>query len=126
MAETGCSVATTTTTSWADGPHPYVTARITFPQCGTGVIDSRNHIKHMAYADDRGCPRSHPREFPRLFISAKYDASRGAGSRLAGGESTATGFHADYFEAWHPGTQKPFVDACIRGGINCGDGDRLP
>jgi hypothetical protein len=80
----------------------------------------------MAYAGDRGCPRSHRHEFPRLFISAKYDTSRGAGSRLAGGEGTATGFHADYFEAWQPGTQESFVDDCIRGGINCGDGDRLP
>jgi hypothetical protein len=109
-----------------DGLHPYVTARITFPQCGTGATDSRDHIRHMAYAGDRGCPRSHPREFPRLFITAKYDTSRGAGSRMAGGEDPATGFHADYFEAWQPGTLESFVEACIRGGINCRDGDRLP
>jgi hypothetical protein len=80
----------------------------------------------MAYAGDHGCPSSHPHEFPRLFITAKYDASRGAGARVAGGEDTASGFHADYFEAWQPGTQETFVDACIRGGINCRDGDRLP
>jgi Domain of unknown function (DUF1996) len=111
-----------------DGLHPYVTARITFPQCGTSnyATDSRDHIRHMAYAGDRGCPSSHPRVFPRLFITAKYDTSHGAGSVLAGGEDPATGFHADYFEAWQPGTLESFVDACIRGGINCRDGDRLP
>ncbi len=109
-----------------DGLYPHVSARITFPQCGTGATNSRDHISHMAYAVASGCPRSHPREFPRLFITAKYDASRGAGSRMAGGEDPAPGFHADYFEAWQPGTQESFVDACIRGGINCRDGDRLP
>ena len=107
-------------------PYKYVTTRIIFPQCGTGATNSRDHIRHMAYAGDRGCPRSHPREFPRLFITAKYDTSRGAGSRMADGEDTATGFHADYFEGWQPGRLKFFVDACIRGGINCRDGDRLP
>lgn len=108
------------------GSHPHVTARITFPQCGTGATNSRDHIRHMAYAGARGCPPSHPHEFPRLFITAKYATSHGAGSRMAGGADTATGFHADYFEAWQPGTQGSFVDTCIRGGINCGDGDRLP
>ena len=108
------------------GLHPYASVRITFPQCGTGATNSRDHISHMTYAGDRGCPSSHPREFPRLFITAKYDTSSGAGSRMAGGEDPATGFHADYIEAWQPGTLKSFVDACIRGGINCRDGDRLP
>jgi hypothetical protein len=109
------------------GLHPYVSVRITFPQCGTGAIDSRDHISHMVYAGDRGCPSSHPREFPRLFITAKYETSSWCritdGRRL---EDPATGFHADYIEAWQPGTLGSFVDACIRGGINCRDGDRLP
>jgi Domain of unknown function (DUF1996) len=109
-----------------DGLHPCVSARITFPQCGTGATNSRDHIRHMAYAGANGCPRSHPHEFLRQFITAKYDTSRGAGSKMAGGEDTATGFHADYFEVWQPGAQESFVDACIRGGINCRDGDRLP
>ena len=106
--------------------YKYVTARITFPQCGNGRLDSQDHISHMVFAGDSGCPSTHPHEFPRLFITAKYDTSRGAGSRMAGGEDPATGFHADYFEAWQPGTLEFFVDTCIRGGINCRDGDRLP
>jgi hypothetical protein len=106
--------------------YKYVTARITFPQCGNGRLDSTDHISHMAYAGDNGCPSTHPHVFPRLFITAKYNTSYGAGSVLAGGEDPATGFHADYFEAWQPGTLEFFVDRCIRGGINCRDGDRLP
>ena len=112
----------------------YVSARITFPQCGNGRLDSPNHISHMVYAGDNGCPSTHPHEFVRLFITAKYDTSLGANSRLATADDDkdpahadpATGFHADWFEGWQPGTLRFFVDRCIHAGINCRDGDRLP
>ena len=112
-------------------PYKAVTVRITFPQCGDGRLDSADHISHMVYAGDNGCPKDHPRVFPRLFIHAKYDTSLSANSQLApaSGDASsdpATGFHADYFEAWQPDTLQFFVDRCIRAGINCRDGDRLP
>jgi hypothetical protein len=99
----------------------------------------------MVYAGDNGCPKDHPRVFPRLFIHAKYDTSLGADSKLAtaAGEDPAhadpaTGFHADYIEAWKTDaafsdpakgtadTLQYFVDHCIKAGINCRDGDMLP
>jgi Domain of unknown function (DUF1996) len=126
-------------------PYKSVTASITFPQCGTGALDGRpddpatpkvneaEHISHMVYAGDNGCPKDHPQQFVRLFIHAKYDTSLGANAKLAiaPGEDPAhadpgTGFHADYFEAWQPGTLQYFVDHCIKAGINCRDGDMLP
>lgn len=114
-------------------PYKYVTVRITFPQCGDGRLDSADHISHMVFAGENGCPKDHPRVFPRLFIHAKYATSLGANSKLAiapGEDPThadpGTGFHADYFEAWQPGTLQFFVDRCIHAGINCRDGDRLP
>jgi len=114
-------------------PYKSVTARITFPQCGTGATDSADHISHMVYASDNGCPKDHRQVFPRLFIHAKYDTSLGANSKLAiapGEDPThadpGTGFHADYFEGWKPGTLQYFVDHCIKAGINCRDGDMLP
>jgi len=117
----------------ATTPYKYVSVRITFPQCGDGRLDSADHISHMVYAGDNGCPKTHPHEFVRLFITAKYDTSLGANSQLAtyAGEDPAhadpgTGFHADWFEAWQPGTLEFFVDSCIHAGINCRDGDRLP
>jgi hypothetical protein len=110
--------------------YEYVTARITFPQCGTGAATHEDHISHMVFAGDNGCPKTHPHVFPRLFITAKYNTWRGANSQLAGdtalARDPATGFHADYMEAWQPGQLEFYVDACIRGGINCRDGDRLP
>ena len=114
-------------------PQKYVSARITFPQCGDGRLDSADHISHMVYAGENGCPKTHPHEFTRLFITVKYDTSLGANSQLAATEPVdpahadpGTGFHADYFEAWQPGTLEFFVERCIRAGINCGDGDSLP
>jgi hypothetical protein len=112
----------------------YVSARITFPQCGDGRLDSPDHISHMVYAGDNGCPKSHPHEFVRLFITAKYDTPLGANSRLATADDDkdpahadpGTGFHADWFEGWQPGTLQFFVERCIHAGINCRDGDRLP
>jgi hypothetical protein len=153
------------TTPETSGGHPWVTTRITFPQCGTGALDGRpddpntpnidesEHISHMAYAGDNGCPKDHPLVFPRLILTVKYDTSLGANSQLAiyrGDDPVqkedpsmadpGMGFHADYFEAWktdaafkdtYPtkGTADSlqfFVDHCIKAGINCRDGDMLP
>jgi hypothetical protein len=89
----------------------------------------------MVYAGDNGCPKDHPQQFVRLFIHAKYDTSLGANAKLAttaddpnkaADADPGTGFHADYFEAWQPGTLQYFVDHCIKAGINCRDGDMLP
>jgi hypothetical protein len=100
-----------------------------------------NHISHMAYAGDNGCPKDHPQVFPRLILTVKYATSLGANSQLAPATGDAssdpgTGFHADYFEAWKTnaalregGTADSlqyFVDHCIKAGINCRDGDMLP
>jgi hypothetical protein len=114
-------------------PYKYVTTHISFPQCGTGATDSPDHISHMAYPGANGCPSTHRRVFPKLNVTVKYDTSLGAGSLLAAqaGEEPAhsdpaTGFHADYFEGWKPGTLETFVDACIRAEINCFAGGGLP
>jgi hypothetical protein len=115
-----------------DTAQKYVSVRIRFPQCGNGALDNKvDHISHMVFAGDNGCPSTHPHEFVRLFITVKYDTSFGANAKLASHDGDpahadpATGFHADYFEAWD-GTLDFFVDHCIRAGINCRDGDRLP
>jgi hypothetical protein len=102
-----------------DGTYPYVTANISFPQCGDGRADSTDHISHVVYAGSAGCPSSHPNVYPRLFITAKYTTSLGEGALLAGGADPATDFRSYYFEAWKPGKLKFYVDACIRAGINC-------
>jgi hypothetical protein len=108
------------------GLYPYVTANISFPQCGNGDLDTtdpeypvNDHISHVVYAGSGGCPSSHPIAYPRLFTTAKYNTSRGRGARLAGGADPATGFRSYFFEAWQPGRLQFYVDNCIVAGINC-------
>ena len=104
----------------ASGLYPYVTANISFPQCGDGATtDSADHISHVVYAGSGGCPSSHPVVYPRLFITAKYNTSSGRGARLAGGADPATDFRAYFFEAWQKGRLQFYVDRCIVAGINC-------
>jgi len=117
----------------ATGTYPWVTAHITFPQCGNGDIDTNttdpqkypvnDHISHMAYPSSSGCPStSHPIVFPRLFVTVKYATSLGKGALLSGPEENrdpATGFHVDYFEAWKPTRLQFYIDKCIMAGINC-------
>ena len=113
-------------------PYKYVTARITFPQCGDGRLDDpKDHISHMVYAGDNGCPKDHPHAFVRLFIHAKYDTSLGANAQLAPASGDAasdpgTGFHADYFEDPRNIAVSQAATHCIKAGINCRDGDMLP
>jgi hypothetical protein len=102
-----------------DGLYPYVTTRITFPQCGNGLADSTNHISHVVYAGSAGCPSSHTEVYPRLFITAKYNTSLGSGARMADGSDPRTGFHSYYFEAWKLENLQHYVNACIVAGINC-------
>jgi Domain of unknown function (DUF1996) len=117
----------------ATGTYPYVTAQITFPQCGNGDIDTtddtqkypagNDHISHMAYPSSSGCPKDHLIVFPRLFVTVKYNTSLGAGALLAASDpdhaDPATNFHVDYFEAWQPGRLQFYIDKCIKAGINC-------
>jgi hypothetical protein len=111
-----------------NGIYPYVTANISFPQCGNGDVDTtdpqkypvNDHISHVVYAGSGGCPpATHPNVYPRLFITAKYNTSRGSGALLAGGRDPATDFRSYFFEAWKPGKLQFLVENCINAGINC-------
>jgi hypothetical protein len=110
-----------------NGTYPWVTAHITFPQCGNGDTDTtdpqkypvNDHISHVVYPSSGVCPTDHPIVFPRLFVTVKYNTSLGAGALLSSGADPATGFHVDYFEAWQPGRLQFYIDRCIKAGINC-------
>lgn len=102
-----------------NGDYPYVAASIKFPQCGDGRKNSQDHISHMVYARADGCPADHPYVHPQLEIKVKYATWKGEGSNLAGGEDPATGFHADYFEAWNRTQLQNLINNCIYAGRNC-------
>jgi hypothetical protein len=105
------------------GTYPYVTAHITFPQCGAaGATDSGDHISHVVYPSSNGCPTDWPVVYPRLFITAKYKTSLGSGALLAGPTGPTdpgTSFNAYFFEGWKPDRLQFYIDSCIKAGINC-------
>jgi hypothetical protein len=116
----------------ATGTYPWVTAHITFPQCGApGVTDTtdpnryptNDHISHVVYPSSGECPTDHPQVYPRLFVTVKYATSLGKGALLAASDpdhaDPATNFHVDYFEGWKPNTLQFYIDSCIKAGKNC-------
>lgn len=119
-------------------------ADIFFPSCWNGVdLDSADHKSHLAYpVSENGrdvCPASHP--VPIVRVSYHYAfpvkpehsdpatrSSRGwqlasdmyvVSSERPGGAS----LHGDWMNGWHPDVMQAIVDVCIRGGLDCHDGN---
>jgi hypothetical protein len=47
-------------------------ARMEFPSCWNGKLDSPDHHSHMAYSVDRTCPDSHTIAIPELRVVVNY------------------------------------------------------
>lgn len=118
---------------WACGRNPHrsvrpppcadstkLTLRVTFPDCWNGKdLDSDDHTSHMAYSTRRGCPTDHPVPVPQLEFVVQYpvwgdqpDLELAPGGVLTG--------HADFFNAWLPGTLEREVLGCIHRDVVCG------
>ena len=77
--------------------------RVAFPSCWDGTsFDSADHKSHMAYPVNGVCPADHPVATPKLVVIYHYPTTGGSGVTLAsGGQLTG---HADFMNAWLPGT----------------------
>ena len=117
---------------------------IFFPSCWNGTdLDSSDHKSHLAYPVSSGnqtvCPSSHPVPIIRVsyhyawgVLPEYYDPTTrsSAGWRLAS-DSYATGganaggmsLHGDWFNAWHPEALQAILDNCIKGALDCHDGN---
>ncbi|WP_088332866.1 DUF1996 domain-containing protein [Lacimicrobium sp. SS2-24] len=119
---------------------------IFFPSCWNGVdLDSDDHKSHMAYPVNEGgpngtqCPASHPVPIVRpsyhYAFGVKpevYDPqSRSSkGWKLAAdmyevSENSPGGMslHGDWFNGWHPEAMQALLDNCIKGELDCHDGN---
>lgn len=117
-----------------------------FPSCWNGTdLDSSDHKSHMAYPINQGgpngtvCPSSHP--VPVVRVSYHYafgvkpdvyhpQSKASQGWRLASDmytvDSSAQGgmsLHADWFNGWHPEIMQTLIDNCIKGALDCHDGN---
>ena len=117
---------------------------IFFPSCWNGTdLDSADHKSHLAYPVASGtqtvCPSSHP--VPIMRVSYHYAwgvtpdvyepaSGSSAGWRLASDMYTVNAtnaggmsLHGDWFNAWHPEALKAILDNCIKGALDCHDGN---
>lgn len=119
---------------------------IFFPSCWNGFdLDSHNHKSHLAYPESSGtaqgtvCPDSHP--VPIIRVSFHYafgvtpdvyePQSRSTQGwklasdmyPLAAAESGGISLHGDWFNAWHPEALQAVLDHCIKGALDCHDGN---
>lgn len=94
--------------------------RIGFPDCWDGRrLDSRNHKSHMKYAQDDGCPASHPVPVPMLALAFRWRLDDNTGLALACGNIYCG--HADFVNAWDQDLLEELVERCIRVDVDCGD-----
>lgn len=83
--------------------------RVTFPSCWDGTsLDSADHTSHVAYPVAGVCPTTHPVAVPELSINYIYPSQGGATAVLASGGTFSA--HADFMNAWRPGTLERLVD----------------
>lgn len=120
---------------------------IFFPSCWDGEnLDSEDHKSHLTYpsnpsgtANGTVCPANHPVPIIRVSFHYAFGVKPDAydpgtlssrGWRLAsdmydvstqspGGLS----LHADWFNAWNPEALQMVLDSCIKGGLDCHDGN---
>jgi hypothetical protein len=91
-------------------------ARVDFPDCSNGNIDSSDHLKHMAYSVLRNgtkrCPSTHPTPVPGLNINIHYRIPTTSG-RVTLSSGDASTQHADFFNAWDQQRLAALVSSCI-------------
>jgi hypothetical protein len=94
---------------------------VRFPSCWDGAsLDSANHKSHLAYAMRGQCPSTHPVAVPAITQIYRYPTRGGDGFMVASGGRFSA--HADFLNAWHPGTLRRLVDECLNGLVHCGRG----
>jgi hypothetical protein len=97
----------------------FLRLHIRFPECWDGRnVDSADHKSHLAYATRTGCPSTHPIEVPQITQIYRYPTRGGAGFSLASGGTYSA--HADFLNAWKPGTLRKLVDDCLNALVHCG------
>jgi hypothetical protein len=99
----------------------FLRLHVRFPSCWDGKdLDSADHKSHMAYAVRGACPAGYSTAAPAIELIYRYPTLGGPNVSLSSmGQFSA---HADFFNAWNPGTLKRLVDGCLNALVHCGRG----
>jgi hypothetical protein len=97
---------------------PVWQARIMFPNCWDGSLDSKDHRSHMAFrlAND-SCPSTHPQVLPQPFFEVDYflgafPNSRPSDFMLANGDAVGATMHADFISGWDEALMTDAIKNC--------------
>ena len=102
-SETAGATPAQTPQACPDAERNSLRLRVTFPSCWDGAsLDSADHKQHLAYPVAGACPVGHAVAVPELTLVFAYSTAGGSDVVLASG-SAFTG-HADFMNAWLPGT----------------------
>jgi hypothetical protein len=93
---------------------------VRFPSCWDGVhLDSPDHMSHMAYAANGGCPADHPVELPDVRYGVNYGPNLDPAT-LALSSGGQDSLHGDFWNSWQQPALDHFVAVCIDAGVDCG------
>jgi Domain of unknown function (DUF1996) len=105
-----------------------VRLEIFFPQCWVGGeenVDSPDHTSHMAYANGRGCPASHPVPLIEITFNILYrinEPDQATHWRLSSDNySGPAGYsaHGDWWNGWDETVMNIIVSNCIHRALDC-------
>ena len=105
-----------------------VLLEIFFPQCWVGGeenVDSPDHTSHMAYANGRGCPASHPVPLMEITFNIHYpitERNQATHWRLSSDNySGPAGYsaHGDWWNGWDEEIMNSIVRNCINRALDC-------
>ncbi|KAL2363450.1 hypothetical protein RJZ56_003620 [Blastomyces dermatitidis] len=91
-----------------------------FPSCWNGKdLDSPDHKSHMAYpslVEDGVCPQGFETRLVSLLYETIWNTAKYRGVEgefvLSNGDPQGSGYHADFMEAWEPGSLEKAVKTC--------------
>lgn len=98
-------------------------AWVRFPDCWNGrTLDSIDHRSHMAYAVRGRCSSTHPVELMKLVLRFTWTARPASAKAVTFGDGmvASTGFHADFWNAWHQPALEQLRWDCIEVARSCG------
>jgi hypothetical protein len=95
-------------------PGEYLMVVFNFPGCWDGVHkDSSDHISHLAFETEAGCPGSHPVHIPQLAMNVQFSWTSSDYSTVEAASGVSGSIHADFVSGWRKGVIRDLISRCV-------------